>query len=55
MKIYIEEHLYNISEAKTNMCIAEEDWGSVYVFAILQSSPRQTESRGKNKKIELAE
>ena len=31
MKIYIEEHLYNISEAKTNMCIAEEDWGSVYV------------------------
>ena len=49
MKIYIEEHLYNISEAKTNMCIAEEDWGSVYVFAILQSSPRQTESQGKDK------
>ena len=31
------------------MCIAEEDWGSVYVFAILQSSPRQTESQGKDK------
>ena len=28
--------------------IPEGDWDSVYVFVILQSSPRQTESQGKD-------
>ena len=36
------------AENKNVLYIPEEDWDSVYVFAILQSSPRQTESQGKD-------